>query len=314
MWLVAPLLALLCLLPAVRLVHLHLLRPERPARSRTLQFRFEIPKTARSTTRRAPCLFELAREYRPRRLYDEVPPVLRDAILAAEDMELLHPLRRRVPSAPRVFYKTIVHSVAAWWNGDGFSAAFPHGGSTSRSMLVRVTSSGTVRVARVAPSVPRHHEFAAPLHGPWVSGHEQASRKLEEIRLSIWLEQRWPALRFAGAGQARDLRPSSILIIWATAGTALPRPRVLLPACPCRATRPGCRERSIAGGHHQVPRDYARCRDPDPCAGATNPGADGANGYITADAAKRSTGSRSSVATRHDKTQAPAAINTFSPS
>src|SRR2546422_4306386 len=84
MWLVAPLLALLFLLPAVRLVHyIYFDRSGLPDLERFI--RFEIPTTGEVYDAQGTVLVELAREYRRVVSYDEVPPVLRDAILAAED-------------------------------------------------------------------------------------------------------------------------------------------------------------------------------------------------------------------------------------
>src|SRR6266571_6104865 len=123
MWLVAPLLALLCLLPAVRLVHyIYFDRSGLPDLERFI--RFEIPTTGEVYDAQGTVLVELAREYRRVVSYDEVPPVLRDAILAAEDRNFFTHSGVEYRALPRVVYKTIVHSVAAWGNGRyGFAAA-----------------------------------------------------------------------------------------------------------------------------------------------------------------------------------------------
>ena len=83
-------------------------------------------------------LVELAREYRRVVSYDEVPPILRDAILAAEDKNFFSHSGVEYRALPRVVYKTAVHSVAAWWNGErAFRLRFPQGGSTLTQQLVR---------------------------------------------------------------------------------------------------------------------------------------------------------------------------------
>jgi len=65
------------------------------------------------------------------------PAVLRHAILAAEDKTFFSHSGVEYRVLPRVAYKTIVHSLAAWWNGHGFRLHFPHGGSTLTQQLVR---------------------------------------------------------------------------------------------------------------------------------------------------------------------------------
>src|SRR5881409_1520626 len=137
MWLVAPLLALLFLLPAVRLVHyIYFDRSGLPDLERFI--RFEIPTTGEVYDAQGTVLVELAREYRRVVSYDEVPPVLRDAILAAEDRNFFTHSGVEYRALPRVVYKTMVHSVAAWWKGGvEFRLHFPQGGSTLTQQLVR---------------------------------------------------------------------------------------------------------------------------------------------------------------------------------
>src|SRR2546428_14102144 len=91
MWLVAPLLALLCLLPAVRLVHyIYFDRSGLPDLERFI--RFEIPTTGEVYDAQGTVLVELAREYRPGGSHHQGPPVLPDPILAAQDRNFLtHP-------------------------------------------------------------------------------------------------------------------------------------------------------------------------------------------------------------------------------
>src|SRR4030095_1549025 len=76
-------------------------------------------------------------EYRRVVSYDEVPPVLRDAILAAEDKNFFTHSGVEYRALPRVAYKTMVHSVAAWWHADALRLLFRHGGSTRTQQLVR---------------------------------------------------------------------------------------------------------------------------------------------------------------------------------
>src|SRR5437879_12973176 len=189
MRLVAPLLALLCLLPAARTVdYTQFDRSGLPDLERFI--RFEIPTTGEVYDAQGTVLVELAREYRRVVSYDEVPPVLRDAILAAEDRNFFTHSGVEYRALPRVVYKTIVHSVAAWWNGDGFRLHFPHGGSTLTQQLVRgyflrdrSSREGGVTLFRDTMS----SRLLSTVLG--VPATNKLLRKLEEIRLSIWLEQ-----------------------------------------------------------------------------------------------------------------------------
>src|SRR2546428_12299918 len=104
---------------------------------------------------------------------------------------------------PRVVYKTIVHSVAAWSNGDGFRLHFPHGGSTLTQQLVRgyflrdrSSREGGVTLFRDTMS----SRLLSTVLG--VPATNKLLRKLEEIRLSIWLEQEMRQ-RFGSQEQAK---------------------------------------------------------------------------------------------------------------
>ena len=89
-------------------------------------------------------LIELAREYRRVVSYDEVPPVLRHAILAAEDKNFFSHSGVDYRALPRVLQKTAVRSLAAWWNGDaGLRLRLPQGDRRSRSSSSAATSSRT---------------------------------------------------------------------------------------------------------------------------------------------------------------------------
>jgi membrane carboxypeptidase/penicillin-binding protein len=79
MCLVAPLLALLLLLPAGWLVH-HIYFDSEPSLPDVEPFlRFELPTIGHVYDARDKVLIELAREYRRVVSYDELPPVLRHA-------------------------------------------------------------------------------------------------------------------------------------------------------------------------------------------------------------------------------------------
>src|SRR5213593_1484553 len=202
MWLVAPLLALLFLLPAVRLVHyIYFDRSGLPDLERFI--RFEIPTTGEVYDAQGTVLVELAREYRRVVSYDEVPPVLRDAILAVEDRNFFTHSGVEYRALPRVVYKTMVHSVAAWWNGDGFRLHFPHGGSTLTQQLVRGYFLRD-RSSREGGATLFLDNMSSRLLSTvlGVPATNKLLRKLEEMRLSIWLEREMRQ-RFGSQVQAK---------------------------------------------------------------------------------------------------------------
>ncbi len=200
--LAAALLALLFLIPTVRLVHfIYFDRSNLPDLERFI--RFEIPTIGAVYDARGAVLVELAREYRRVVSYDDVPPVLRDAILAAEDANFFTHSGVEYRALPRVAYKTMVHSLAAWWNGDGLRLHFPHGGSTLTQQLVRGYFLRD-RSSREGGTTLFHANVSSRLLSAilGVPTTNKLLRKLEEIRLSIWLEQEMHR-RFGSQAQAK---------------------------------------------------------------------------------------------------------------
>jgi penicillin-binding protein 1A len=152
--------------------------------------RFELSTTGRVYDAQDTVLVEVAREYRRVVSYDEVPPILRDAILAAEDKNFFSHSGIEYRALPRVVYKTVVHTVGAWWNGDGFRVHFPHGGSTLTQQLIRgyflhdwsSQENGAVLFRDTLTS-----QLLSAVVG--VRTTNKLLRKLEEVRLALWLEE-----------------------------------------------------------------------------------------------------------------------------
>ena len=309
------LLALLVLVPVVRLVHyIYFDRGRLPDLERFI--RFELPTIGEVYDAEGAVLAELAREYRRVIAYDDVPPVLRDAILAAEDRNFFTHSGLEYRALPRVAYKTIVHSVAGWWKGDGFRLHFPHGGSTLTQQLVRgyflrdrSSREGGAALFRDDWS---SRLLSAVLGAPTTN---KLLRKLEEMRLSIWLEQEMRR-RFVSREQAKRE-------IFARAAhlTYLGNGRYGLAAAseyyfgrPLSSYTPAdAAPAASLAGITKSPRDYA------PVPGNVGPlrrrneilGLMARNGYIPASLAKRSQAEPVLVATDTTiKTPAPAAINT----
>ncbi|HEV7500386.1 MAG TPA: transglycosylase domain-containing protein, partial [Vicinamibacteria bacterium] len=77
--------------------------------------RFEPPTIGEVSDARGEVLIELAREYRRILEYDEIPPVVREAILAAEDKNFFSHSGIDYGAFPRVVWKTLATSASASW-------------------------------------------------------------------------------------------------------------------------------------------------------------------------------------------------------
>ena len=153
--------------------------------------RFEPPTTGAVYDARGMVLIEVATEYRRVVSYDEVPLVLRQAILSAEDKNFLSHSGVEYRAFPRVLEKSAMRTLATWWeNGAGFRLRFPQGGSTITQQLVRgyflqdMTSRENGDTLIRTGLAPRC--LAAFLGVPATN---KLVRKIEELRLSFWLEE-----------------------------------------------------------------------------------------------------------------------------
>jgi membrane peptidoglycan carboxypeptidase len=140
-------------------------------------------------------LITLAREYREIVQFTDIPPVVRSAILAAEDKRFFSHDGVDYLSLPRVISKVRVGAWIArlarggWEDGTRGRAIFPQGGSTITQQLVR----GVFLLPQT--SRENSHELRSPGLLPralsWVIGARHVNmvlRKREEIRLSLWIE------------------------------------------------------------------------------------------------------------------------------
>ncbi len=143
--------------------------------------RFEFPCIGRVNDRSGELLMGLARERRDITQYEELPQIIRGAILATEDKRFYTHGGIDVLSWPRVVSKVSFK--------DG--PRFPPGGSTITQQLVRnaflqdLTAKENVNELQYEGPVPRVLS--------WVIGSRNVNRvlrKREEIRLSIWLERK----------------------------------------------------------------------------------------------------------------------------
>ncbi len=158
----------------------------------TAFIRFEPPRTGVVRDARGKVLIELAREYRRVVTYDEVPPILRQAILAAEDRRFFSHSGVDYTALPRVVKKTTVRSLSEWWKGgNGLRLLLPQGGSTLTQQLVRGYFLQQL-TSRTDGDALFHAGLAPPRLLSLVLGASAVNkllRKMEEVRLTLWLEQ-----------------------------------------------------------------------------------------------------------------------------
>lgn len=172
--------------------------------------RFEFPTIGTVYDANEQPLVELAKEYRIITKYEDIPAIVRDAIIAAEDKRFF--LHSGVDYAviPRVLAK-----VRIWTLGAGLvglrrqdkvetPALLPQGGSTITQQLVR----GHFLKSLTAKENSRELLYAGilPFALSSVVGAQNVNklvRKLEEIRLSLWIEEEMQQ-RFGSKRHAKE--------------------------------------------------------------------------------------------------------------
>jgi penicillin-binding protein 1A len=261
-------------------------------------------------------LIELAREYRQIVTFDEVPPVLRHAVVAAEDKNFFSHAGVEYGAFPRVAAKAASRSLSQWWTGDeGLRLRLPQGGSTITQQLVRVYFLREL-TSRPDSSALFHEGVGVPRllsAALGASATNKLLRKLEEVRLALWLEKEM-ARHYGSREKAKQeifARYASFLYLGHgrygfAAGSEYYFDKPLSSYTDEDAGRA-----ALLAGIGKSPRDYA------PEAGAARPlrrrneilALMARDGSISADLAARSTAEPVRVAIRSSlKTHAPAAI------
>jgi penicillin-binding protein 1A len=135
-------------------------------------------------------LIKLAQEYRRVVSYDEVPFVLRQAVLAAEDKSFFTHSGVGYSALPRVIQASTVRSLAAWRNGARLRLLLPQGGSTLTQQLVRAYFLPE-RTSRQNGDTLFYDGFPQRILARvlGVPATNKLLRKLEEVRLALWLEE-----------------------------------------------------------------------------------------------------------------------------
>jgi penicillin-binding protein 1A len=152
--------------------------------------RFEPPRIGAVYDSHGRVLIELAHEYRRVVSYDEVPSVVRAAVLAAEDKNFFSHSGVDYTSLPRVIQTAATGSLAGWWSGAGLRLRLPQGGSTLTQQLVRAYFLRE-RTSRQDGATLFYDGLAQRLLAValGVPATNKLLRKLEEVRLSLWLEE-----------------------------------------------------------------------------------------------------------------------------
>lgn len=158
--------------------------------------RFEFPTIGRVYDIDGRPLIALARERRDITRYADIPPIVRDAILAAEDKRFFSHNGVDYLAVPRVVAKVRLGTVVGrLLGGDGYDesggpAIFPQGGSTITQQLVR---GYFLRDAKTRENSYRlRHDGIVARTGAAVIGARSVNmlaRKREETRLSLWIER-----------------------------------------------------------------------------------------------------------------------------
>jgi len=200
--LAVPLLALLPLLAVASAVH-HVYFDRSRLPDLEPLIRFEPPAIGEVFDDRGKVLIELAREYRRVVSYDEMPLILREAILAAEDKNFFSHSGVEYRALPRVVQKTAMRSLAAWWRGDGFRPLFPQGGSTLTQQLVRSYFLQNLTIRETGDALIGDGLIPRVLSaGVGVRAANKLLRKMEEVRLTLWLEEEMRR-RYGSQNQAK---------------------------------------------------------------------------------------------------------------
>ena len=172
--------------------------------------RFEFPTIGTVYDANGQPLMELAKEYRKIVKYEDIPPIVRDAILATEDKHFFSHSGVDYSVIPRVLGKVRIRALAARLVGLGQQdenespALLPQGGSTITQQLVRghflknLTTKENSNELRYAGLFPRS---LSSLVG--ARSVNMLVRKLEEIRLSLWIEEEMQK-RFGSKRNAKE--------------------------------------------------------------------------------------------------------------
>ena len=157
--------------------------------------RFEPPTLGHIYDANGHVIIELGREHREIIQYKDIPDVLRQAILSAEDENFFSHSGVDYSVFPRLLSKTNFHALrgsaegSEGENAPKHAAVFPQGGSTITQQLVRGFFLQKLTSARASNTL--QHEGLLPHALAFAFGVPGTNRfllKVEEMRLSLWIE------------------------------------------------------------------------------------------------------------------------------
>ncbi|HXB74570.1 MAG TPA: transglycosylase domain-containing protein [Candidatus Acidoferrales bacterium] len=172
--------------------------------------RFELPTTGHVYDINGRPLLEIASEYRQITRYEDIPPIVRGAIVAAEDKNFFSHSGVDYSAFARVVCKLRLRDLLGRLTHLGrrdavnSAAIFPQGGSTITQQLVRGYFLKTMTAQENSDQLRHSQSLARALSG--VVGSRTVNmlvRKLEEIRLSLWVEAEMQA-RFGSKRRAKE--------------------------------------------------------------------------------------------------------------
>jgi penicillin-binding protein 1A len=172
--------------------------------------RFELPTIGHVYDVNGRPFIEMASEYREITTYEDVPPIVRGAILAAEDKNFFSHNGIDYLGFARVVCKLRIGNLLGRLTKMGkrdaanSAAIFPQGGSTITQQLVRGYFLKTMTAQEDSDQL-RHSQILARALSSVVGARtvNMLFRKLEEIRLSLWLEEEMRA-RFGSKRRAKE--------------------------------------------------------------------------------------------------------------
>ncbi|QOY90160.1 transglycosylase domain-containing protein [Paludibaculum fermentans] len=172
--------------------------------------RFELPSIGRIYDANGHPLMEMASQYRQLTPYEGIPPIVRGALVAAEDKNFFTHSGIDYTAFARVVWKLRVRTLLGrltklgWRNSANSAAIFPQGGSTITQQVVRGYFLQKMTAEENSDQL-RHRQLPARALSAVIGARmvNMMFRKLEEIRLSLWIERAMEA-RFGSKRRAKE--------------------------------------------------------------------------------------------------------------
>jgi membrane peptidoglycan carboxypeptidase len=172
--------------------------------------RFELPIIGHVYDVNGRPLVEMASEYRQITRYEDIPPIVREAIVAAEDKNFFshngvdYSVFARIVCKLRI--RDLLGRLVHMGRQDAVNSAaiFPQGGSTITQQLVRGYFLKTMTAQENSDQL-RHVQSLARALSCVIGARtvNMLARKLEEIRLSLWVEAEMQS-RFGSKRRAKE--------------------------------------------------------------------------------------------------------------